>query len=71
MYVCTMYVCMYVCMIAGTDSVVEVSGYFCCACSELWQDREQALTEHCATKKHHQKYEVCSSKLTFVIQIPW
>jgi len=39
--------------------MVEVTGVFCCACRELWQDRQQALTKHCASEKHRQNYEVC------------
>jgi len=43
----------------GTDCVVEVTGYFCCACRELWKDGDQGLTKkHCATEKHRQNYEV-------------
>jgi len=41
----------------GMECVVEVTGHFCCACRELWQDRD-ALSTHCASEKHRQNYEV-------------
>ena len=48
--------------------MVEVAGYFCCACRELWQDEQQAMKKHCASAKHRRNYEV-RDQLTFCVPL--